>query len=246
MRLAITMCLMTISLMGFSQMTGGGSGASAPKAKQEGGDPNKWTALHFGLSQPMGKFKQNSLNSPFNEAVGAKPGMYIAWDANKYFNTANPMKLGISYTLGVNWNGVNWETWVPGTTEFTGSPFINSHFKVGPVATYELGNDMAVDAFFRLGLGLGVSGSGYWSTNGSYQEFYTETPGVAFVTGLGANFRWQNLMATMQINPAKYTFSYLTYGMSSTPSLDYKVPMSTFWLGVGFVFNKSKSVLGAG
>lgn len=232
--LTVSTILLATYVSGFSQMTGGGqtSNVQVKQASQK----NSWSVLHVGLSQPIGKFKENNLTVPFNEAVGAKPGFYFAFDGASYFGSAssNEFKLGFSWNTGLAINGVNWESWVPGSTNFEGTPFLTTDLKLGIIGTYEITEEVKVDGFFRLGVNLGASGTGYWDGS-SYEELYSESVGLGFGTIFGASFRFRKLFTTLQVSPGKLKYTY-----TGSINSDIIVPISTMRLGLGFQFGKNQ------
>lgn len=247
MKLILTnLFLMALLFPALGQMTGGGATGGAPAAgKSSSGKGHKWSTLNFGFANPIGKFRQNDLTKPFYEAVGAKPGFYLAFDGNSYFKGTvdNPVKIGLSYTIGISVNGVNWEKWVPGTTEFESHPFVTADFKLGVIGTYDLNDDMSVDGFFRMGPLLGVAGGASWYNGNDSYNFSTEGPAIGFGAGFGGNFRFHSVMVTLQLNPAKLKYLYYmdSYNGSSTSGeVDYKVPVSTARIGLGFVFGRNR------
>lgn len=235
LRLAVVMILAT-SISSLAQMTGGGASTSAsPATKAKGSNPNKWSSLHFGLSQPMGKFRENNLTVPFTEAVGAKPGFYISYDFNSYLTPdAELVKIGLSGTVGMAFNGPNWESWVQGEdVDFTPSTFMTNDIKFGVMGTYEMNDDLKIDAFLRLGLNWGVGGGGEWMTASNTVIFTGESPGAGFGLNAGVNVRYRQLLTTLQLNPAKIKYRYQTY---DEDGLEFKVPVSLLKLGVGVNF----------
>lgn len=222
-----------------AQMTGGGTGKSSSSApvKSKGA---KWGALIIGLSNPIGKFKENNLKVPFDQAVGAKPGFYIGYDANNYFTESEmPFKMGLTTTVGLAVNQVNWEKWVSGTTSFEGTPFVIGDIKIGAIGTYKINEDMKADGFLRLGANYGIGGSGNWSTSSSFSstEFTADTPAVGFGTNFGGNFRYKRLLTTLQVTTGKLSLDY--YGAGTASAKTYKVPITSFRLAIGVIFGKN-------
>lgn len=236
---AILLAIM-ISVGANAQMTGGGSGNSTPKAAVAKSNGSKWGAVVIGLSAPMGKFGNNDGSLPLEEAVGAGSGVYIGYDAANYFSGTinNPVKIGFSSTFNLSINQVNWDSWGLGEGEYT--PFILSGLKFGGIGSYEIIDALEADAFFRLGLNTSLGGMGYWFNN-NYVDFYTETPAFGFGTEFGFNVRYDNMvMATLRFNPGKLTYSYYLETSDSFDEVEYKLPVSTVQVGIGFVFPKKK------
>lgn len=231
-RLVLGFICLLGSIKGFAQMTGGGQSSNVQV--KERAQKNGWTVLHLGLAQPIGKFKENNLTVPYTEAVGAKPGFYFAFDGASYFGTnSSSFKLGLSWNTGMSINGVNWETWVPGSTSFEGTPFLTTDFKLGLLGTIGISDDMMIDGFFRLGANLGVSGTGYWEGS-SFEELYSESVGFGFGTIFGASFRYRKLFTTVQVNPGKLKYTY-----TGSINNELKVPISTLRLGLGVQLGKN-------
>lgn len=224
----------------YAQMTGGGSGGSSPKVAVAKKDASKWGALVIGLSSPMGKFGTTDASLPFEEAVGANSGFYLGYDGANYFPNAvaGPVKIGFSSAVNVSLNTVNWDAWGIGEGEYT--PFIFTGIKLGALGTYEIIDGLEADAFFRLGLNAGVGAMGYWSGNSasSYVDLYTDTPAFGFGTEFGFNVRYEFLLATLRFNPGKLTYTYMIDTDESFDEVEYKLPISTVQLGIGFVLNK--------
>lgn len=226
-KLLTTLLFLTMTLTSVhAQLTGGGQGNSSI-AKVKGSNPNKWSALHFGLSQPVGKFKENNLTKPFDQAVGAKPGFYFGAEGATYSSASsgNPFKIGFTWNTGLWINDVNWEKWVSGSTYFERTPFLTMDFKMGVIGTYEIAEDLNVDGFLRLGANFGIPGTGEWSN----YSFNSEKFAVGFGTSLGTNIRYKKLFTTFQIVPGKLKYTY---------DKEYKLPITTIRLGVGVVLQK--------
>lgn len=220
-----------VSNLAYSQMTGGGQGGGTV-AKKATAPGNSWTALHIGLAQPIGKFKENNLTVGFADAVGAKPGFYFGIDGATYGANANPFKIGFSWTTGMWLNGVNWEKWVPGTTSFEGTPFLTLDLKLGIIGSYEVSSNLFIDGFFRVGANGGVSGTGDWSGSGS-EYLSSDSFGIGFGTNLGVGLRYNRLFTSFQLNPGKLKYEY--YGAINGEG---KLPISTLRLTLGVILNK--------
>lgn len=218
----------------FAQLTGGGSGQNNT---QREANPNQWISYTFGLSNPMGQFKENNLTKPFNQAVGAKPGFYFDFDGNFYSRNSseNPFKLGFSFVTGFAMQSVNWEKWVSGTTSFSGTPFILGHVKIGMIGTFKITEDVKVDGFVRLGINYGAGGGGKWTASGSSTTFRSDNFTAGFGTNFGANIRYKKLIGTLQINTGNLK---LEYSLNAGAKTAYSVPITTFRLGIGVEIGK--------
>ena len=181
-----------------AQMTGGGTGGGSTTKVAKGDNPNKISRLTIGLSQPIGKFKENNLTLPLSDAVGAKPGFYWAYEAGSFFSSTvdNPMKMGILFSVGNSINGKNWD-WIPGATP-SGTPFVLANFMLGVIGSYEINSDMQMEGVFQLGLNMGAGGYTEWSgTSGFGSSAYLDELGLGLGTGFGANFVYKKLIVTM-------------------------------------------------
>ena len=226
-----------------AQMTGGGQGQGGVETRgakvARGSNPNKISRLTIGLSQPMGKFKENDLTKPLSDAVGAKPGIYWAYDAGSFFSPEDsPSRFGILFSTGNSFNWTNWGPWIPGSTP-TSSPFVLGNLMLGAIGSFKINEDMYVEGVFQLGLNLGAGAYTEWSgTSGFGSSAYLEELGLGVATGLGGNFVYKKLIVTANLNLGKLKFYYTAYDDGDLPasrSFDgyQKISVSTFRLGLG-------------
>jgi hypothetical protein len=235
---SVVFFLLTCSVS--AQMTGGGSVQnSSPAPAKTKAQSNRWSTLVFGLSNPIGKFKENDFTKPFEQAVGVMPGFYFGYDVNSYFGESdNPVKAGFSFSTGVAVHSPNWEKWVSGSTSFDASPFVVGDIKMGVIVSGAISDVMKVDGFLRLGVNYGMGANGHWSSEDQKTNFTTTDFGYGFGVNPGASFRYNRLLVTMQFNTGKMKFDYNLSGGEA--SLHYKVPVSTFRFGLGIVLGKNR------
>ncbi|GHM99218.1 hypothetical protein WSM22_07080 [Cytophagales bacterium WSM2-2] len=202
-------------------------------------DGSQWRAITLGLSNPMGKFYQNNLTVPFDQAVGAKPGFYGSLEGANYFKESKTLSVGVSFLVSLGSNPVNWNKWVSGASSYTGKPFLVGELKLGLIVTYQLSDEMKIDGFVRIGDNIGTGGSGEWVTSsGSSTGTTTFSPsklGLGYGTNMGANFRYKKYIATLQVSTGSMKLKY-EYSGGVAPS--YQVPITSFHAGIGFVFGE--------
>jgi hypothetical protein len=174
------------------------------------------------------------LTVPIDQAVGAKPGFYLSYEGANYFNESPNFKLGFSFLTSVAMNQVNWGSWVKGATSFTGNPFIVGEIKLGIIGTYDLSDEMHIDAFARVGDNAGVGGGGTWESSTTFVTFKpTGKLGIGYGTNFGVNFRFKKYIATLQMNSGKMKISYDYSGFSG---IKYDLPVTSFHAGIGMTF----------
>lgn len=196
----------------------------------------QWRAVTVGLSNPAGKFYQNNLTIPIDQAVGAKPGFYLSYEGANYFTETSNLKIGFSFMTSVAMNQVNWNQWVRGATSFSGSPFILGEIKLGLIGTYDLSDDMHIDCFARVGDNVGNGGGGTWESSSSSVSFKPAKIGIGYGTNFGLNFRFKKYIATVQMNSGKIKIKYDYTDYSSFAEVQYSLPVTSFHAGVGMTF----------
>ncbi|MEQ8684589.1 MAG: hypothetical protein RIE86_04815 [Imperialibacter sp.] len=220
-----------------AQMTGGGSGSSSPKTAVVKPNNAKWGALVIGLSSPMGRFAANDGSLPFEEAVGATPGIYVGYDGVSYFSSTieGPVKIGLTYGFNTSLNMVAWDSWGLGAGDYT--PFVFTGLNIGAMGSYEIIDGLEADAFLRLGVRASIGATGYWYDN-AYSSLDWNSPGIGFGTEFGFNVRYEFLLATLRFNPGSLSYDYYVSLSDTSEDITYKLPISTVQLGIGFVLPK--------
>lgn len=252
-------------VVGFSQITGGGSKGttSSSKTKTKG----QLTALgncnyiKFSYVMPFGDAgatlgSRSGLND-FVEgnALGAKSGFGMEYGSNSYFDGldfVNNLAIGLKFSLGASITLNNWENEIEMSTY---PMFMNLDIGLGPIATYELMSDMSVSGYVK------VSPTGMFITPGE-QTYYNSTLdmkasiGWGVKTSIGFEFNYNTLMLGLDLNLGKikhnYKYAYNVYDGLEDDYLGYyedsyenieeeveiKVPNNMLVLSIGFRFPK--------
>ena len=198
---------------------------------------SRWNAITVGLANPTGAFYQNNLTLPFDKAVGAKPGWYTSFEGAFYFKESGKLNLGLSYMVSLASNGTNWDKWVSGSTSYTGKAITSMELKVGLIATYLVSGDLQIDGFVRLGDNLAWGGSGKWTTSAGTTNFSATGFGAGYGANLGVNARFHRLLGTFQYKTGSVTKKYSLDSPAGFNTTSYKMPISSFYLGIGFLIS---------
>ena len=243
MKAKIYLLLLTMQLIhigGLAQLTGGGKIDRTPQQTNEKKGvttrSNTWSSIHVGLANPVGAFKENTFHKPFDQAVGALPGIYLQFDLVTHLSSdQSPFRIGITESIGLSENGVNWSQWAFQGNRYSSSGFITCHFLIGPIVTYEPTPQVSFDAFLKMGINSGLSQDrARWKD----REFVYHSFGSSRATSmanaavnLGMNFRLRRLFITTAMNLGKLKYNY--HASWSATSTTYKLPVSTLRLGIG-------------
>lgn len=198
---------------------------------------SKWSSLNAGLSNPTGDFYQNNFTLPFDKAVGAKPGFFLAYQGAGYFNESK-FKFGYTYVATFATNSVNWDSWVTGATSFSGTGFKSIELKLGFIGTYSVSSDLEIDGFIRFGDNIVWGGSGTWTVSTTTSTEYSpdDSFGIGYGGNYGVNARFRKFIGTFQYKTGTVKRDY--YYSGGTASGTYNVPVTSFLLGVGILFTR--------
>lgn len=195
--LPILLMLFLCTTVGYAQFTGGGkqenSAAPAKKTKKAKKDSDGFKALLLGIATPTGAFNRYDLNSnSWGETVGASTGFVVAYVGGAPIDLGlelpQEVKLGITYNLATTIFTLDAE-YSTDLNEFHYIPLVLQEVKMGPYASYQLSDNIAFDAFWRLGPRIAY-GLTYGWDEGGYEDSSGYTYASSYIYNLkGANLR---------------------------------------------------------
>ena len=110
-----------------------------------------------------------------------------------YFNPGEKLGFG----LMVNWFDCSFAA--KSVEDATRATIDLSVMELGPIATYALSNEMAIDAYYNLRPTMVQNFSRWTSSWGGHTGEYSDTrSGYGFTNALGAGFRWRALSIGME------------------------------------------------
>lgn len=221
--LPILLIMFLCSTVSFAQFTGGGKQEkSAAPAKKVKKDSDGFNALLLGIASPTGAFNRYDLNSnSWGEAVGASTGFVLAYvggaPVDLGLSLPQEVKFGITYNLATTIFTLDSE-YSTDLNEFYYIPLVLQEIKIGPYASYQLSDNIAFDAFWRLGprIGYGLSygwdGAGTEDSYGySYASSYTYTlqgANLRINSALGITARLSNFYLSFERVPGKLNATF--------------------------------------
>ena len=229
-KLALSLFLIFIAYAGIAQVTGGGVNEQQSSAKNSSSS-SKVRYLMVSMLSPTGDYGADVLTAPSGvNAMGAKTGVGFQLGGYKYgINIpVENLDLGLYTSFSVGLNNFDW-----GFEDAVQIPFFMGEFKLGPVISYAITQDIFIDGFFKIGPMFSYGGAIDIDDNGNWDSF-NEKPGLGIKTGFGANIRISNFVIGAEYNPAAFDMEY-----ASQEDLDYssaiEVPNNTFRLSIGIL-----------
>jgi hypothetical protein len=228
-KITVIVALLFIASTGFTQVTGGGVNKQQQTSSS---DIEGFSYFMLTMLSPTGDYgaSTNSLNS---NAMGAKTGLMIQGGKYRYGIElpVDNLELGLYTSYGIGFNNFDWGI------DATQIPFIISEIKLGPVLTYAVNQDFAIDGFFKFGP-MFTFGGAIDTDDNDVWDMYNTKPGIGLKVGFGANIRYSSLILGIAFNPAELEMEYDTD--ESDPfniyPIETDVPFSTFRLSVGVNF----------
>jgi hypothetical protein len=241
----------------FSQITGGGAGSGEPSGTRKAPSEDKGVFdnafyLRAGFSIPVGLFGQKpSLNTPILAIYNGEDGMGAVTGGTMEMGTIfylrniplqDQFKVGIDVSwLDISWNNLDWGIKDPAIMRENSSiPYIFIGSKIGPVFSYNVIDELIIDAYYKLNPVLYVGGMvDFYDSDGT--NYYTETDGgFGLRNALGINARYNMLMLGLELNMG--TMSNYVYastegnGNSQSNNGSVETPMKTVRLTFGLKF----------
>ena len=183
--LPILLMLFLCSTISYGQFTGGGKQekAPAPANKKVAKKKSGFSAILLGVAMPTGAFDLYDIDESWEDAVGASTGIVFAYVGGSPLDLGlqvpEEVKFGITYNLATTIFSLDSE-YSTDVDDFFYIPLIQQELKIGPYASYQLSDNIAFDAFWRLGprISYGLTyewdGKPYIGTGG-YETYDTYT-----------------------------------------------------------------------
>lgn len=235
--------LFLIHTAAFSQVTGGGIANPSSDNEQKKAEPKDkvrgFGSFTFGFNFPAGGLGSYDLEEFIPEAMGASIGYSIDWEGCRYLNLPidERFKIGLDYSFLAGLFTLD-SRFKDDLNEFEYAPPLYAGIKIGPSVSYFLDENIAFDAFFKIGPVLGYGGSyNFEGTDGSF--YYADAlAGVGILPSIGIQARLGGLQLGLErsMGSVSQDFDLSLPYTSGTESFD--VPFGYTRLSVGFSVNK--------
>lgn len=245
----------------FAQITGGGvdkqkqqeqaeAEAMAQQAEVKKVKPNRYKVNFITIAtfKPKLELADPEVNyGIFNLSDGGKSGFMLEFGGMNFFTSDwgpdQTMNVGLYKSFAFGLQGYNWYAPNSETVDNASkSPFIYGEFKLGPAFTYNLSNDIAFDAFIKLGINISYGGT--FETSGGIDDDYVRyapsAAAVGFASGFGVNARIYRLLLNIEYDPGSLKYKYNADIATDSYEIEPRFKTSYMKFGIGYVIKNTR------